>query len=141
MRRNCHARSAMVDRRSPRTLPNSVYRGSRLSVERERVTVEMRLSVEQIRIIKQSALECFGPSACVRLFGSRMSDLGRGGDIDLLIDVSMQDPAEIARAQNQFMARIYARMGEQKIDLLIDYPGRSSHAPIFDLARRDGIPL
>jgi len=101
----------------------------------------MRLSAEEIRIIKQSALECFGPGARLRLFGSRARDAGRGGDIDLLIEDPTMGPAEIARAQNLFMARIFARMGEQKIDLLIDFPGRASHPPIYELARREGIPL
>jgi len=43
----------------------------------------MRLSTQQIQVIKQTTREIFGPEAKVSLFGSRLNDQLRGGDIDL----------------------------------------------------------
>lgn len=46
----------------------------------------MRLTGEEVAAIKASAREAFGASAVVRLFGSRIHDHLRGGDIDLHIE-------------------------------------------------------
>jgi hypothetical protein len=40
-----------------------------------------------------------------------------------------------------FMARLLTRLGDRKVDVLVDYPSRQTHPPIFDVARRVGIPL
>lgn len=48
----------------------------------------MRITPEQIRIILATVGEHAGPGASVVLFGSRVHDSGRGGDIDLLIESS-----------------------------------------------------
>lgn len=101
----------------------------------------MRLSDFERQTLKLTAIDCFGSGTQVRLFGSRADDSRKGGDIDLLIDAPAADPAEIARAHTRFLARIYARLGEQKLDVLIDFPGRQSRPPIFDIARREGIAL
>ena len=46
----------------------------------------MRITPEQIRTILAVVGEQAGPGARVVLFGSRVRDSGRGGDIDLLIE-------------------------------------------------------
>jgi len=48
----------------------------------------MRLTDDQVRIIKARAAECFGPNAHVWLFGSRVDDDARGGDIDLYVELA-----------------------------------------------------
>lgn len=101
----------------------------------------MRLSEVQRRAIKAATAECFGPEACVRLFGSRARDDRLGGDIDLLVETPEVDPATVSRAHTHFLARLNARLGEQKIDVLVDYPGRTRHPAIYDIARRDGVLL
>ena len=45
----------------------------------------MRLTPEQIRSTKQVAAEVFGSDAHAYLFGSRVDDQARSGDIDLYI--------------------------------------------------------
>jgi predicted nucleotidyltransferase len=96
----------------------------------------MRLTPLQRQVFIQTARECFEPLAQVRLFGSRAVNSRKGGDIDLLIETQLQDPARIARAHTQFLSRVYLALGEQKIDVLIDYPGRQSQSPIYDLAKQ-----
>lgn len=46
----------------------------------------MRLTPEQVRTIITTVAEQTGPDARVVLYGSRVVDVGRGGDIDLLIE-------------------------------------------------------
>ena len=101
----------------------------------------MRLSPHQRNVIRRIARECFGPRARVTLFGSRADDEARGGDIDLLIETEMSDVEKIVRAEIDFQVRVQRAIGEQKIDLLIDYPGRGEHPPIFEIAERTGVRL
>ncbi len=101
----------------------------------------MRLTQQEHQVLKQSALGCFGDKAVVRLFGSRVDDARRGGDIDLLIDTAMTEPVEIVRAHHRFLARVYQSLGEQKLDVLIDYPNRQSNPLIFEVARTQGVLL
>lgn len=46
----------------------------------------MRLSTEQTRQITRTVSQLTGGSADVYLFGSRLDDAARGGDIDLLLE-------------------------------------------------------
>ncbi len=101
----------------------------------------MRLNALESETLVQAAHECFEPSASVRLFGSRLDDAGRGGDIDLLIETNLTSAEQIARAHTRFLAYVYARLGEQKIDVLIDFPTRRQHVPIYQFARTQGVLL
>jgi hypothetical protein len=96
----------------------------------------MRLTPFQRQVFIQTARECFEPQALVRLFGSRTDHSRKGGDIDLLIETQLQDPARILKAHTQFLSRIYMALGEKKIDVLIDYPDRQSQAPIYQVAKQ-----
>lgn len=101
----------------------------------------MRLNETERQAIKAAAFECFGPQASVRLFGSRTREDRRGGDIDLLVETRLDDAHLVSRAHTLFLARLQERLGEQKIDVLIDYPGRTRRPPIYAIARREGVML
>lgn len=98
----------------------------------------MRLTAEEISAIKVAAAEVFGREAQVRLFGSRVDDEKRGGDIDLLLRVRPgQDSIE---AEIAFKIALEARLGERKVDVLLtasDSPGSAMEA----IALRDGVLL
>ena len=59
----------------------------------------------------------------VWLFGSRTDPDKKGGDIDLLIECSTP-PDSITRLTRALRLKIYDYIGEQKIDLVWDYPGK-----------------
>lgn len=63
------------------------------------------------------------------------------GEIGLLISTDMTDIEEIVRAEIDFQIQVQGAIGEQKIDLIVDYPGRGEHPPIFEIAERTGIRL
>ena len=46
----------------------------------------MRLTPEQTRTILHCVRQQFGAQAQVKLFGSRLDDSARGGDVDLLVE-------------------------------------------------------
>jgi predicted nucleotidyltransferase len=99
----------------------------------------MRLTETQIQAIHATAQELFGDAARVSLFGSRVDDHQRGGDIDLLIEVDHvldNRPAMSAR----FSARLQRRIGEQRIDVLIIDPNTRLQT-IHRVARETGVKL
>ncbi|PWV78210.1 nucleotidyltransferase domain-containing protein [Halomonas sp. A11-A] len=81
----------------------------------------MRLTPEQVAIIKQAAVEVFGDRVSVKLFGSRLNDAVRGGDIDLLVE----SPDIIESRMDKMLtltARLQLRLGDQPIDILVVDP-------------------
>lgn len=101
----------------------------------------MRLTAQQQTAIRTSVSETFGADAQVRLFGSRADDNKRGGDIDLLITTGQSDIQAIMHAEIALLTKLQMRIGEQKIDVLLDYPTRKERPPIFAIAKKTGINL
>jgi len=101
----------------------------------------MRLTPDQQAAIRSTVTETFGEGAGVWLFGSRIDDNKRGGDIDLLIETKQSDVAAIVQAELAFLTKLQMKLGEQKIDVLVDYPTRHYTPAIFTIARQTGIRL
>lgn len=81
----------------------------------------MRLSPEQIAVIRQAAEEIFGHDVDVRLFGSRLNDQDRGGDIDLLVASETIIDGKVDKML-RLTARLQLRLGDQPIDILVVDP-------------------
>lgn len=78
----------------------------------------MRLTERERTAIKEAVERRFGPEARVKLFGSRVDDSRRGGDIDLYVETDL--PAQEAnRAKLWTIADIQLAIGDQKIDLVV----------------------
>ena len=115
-----------------RVIPGGGFRGTHQ---------DMRLTAEQIEAIKNLAKECFGDDAIVYLFGSRADESRRGGDIDLSIETKLRDLSSALEARSHFLAKLKLRIGDQRIDVVVDYPDRHSHPAIIDVARQTGVRL
>ena len=101
----------------------------------------MRLSKQKQELIHNTVMSFFGETAKVWLFGSRIDDSKRGGDIDLLIETKFTDLQEIMRTEISLLGKLQRQLGDQRIDILLDYPQRKKYSPIFEIARRQGILL
>ena len=99
----------------------------------------MRLSDYQILKIKQAVRNVLGDEARVMLFGSRVDDAQRGGDIDLYVETNHESPDYVA-ASCRIAAKIQMSLGEQKIDVLIGAPNIKEQ-PIHRVAKEHGIKL
>lgn len=75
----------------------------------------MRLTNKEIDTIKNSVL-ALDADARVYLFGSRIDDAKRGGDIDLLIESNILTKQDLRKIRWQF----FGVFGEQKMDLVLD---------------------
>ena len=96
----------------------------------------MRISNDIAAIIRDTAAELFG--APVRLFGSRLDDNARGGDIDLYVETDLASE-EAERRRLRMLARLARRLGDRKIDLVVKT--LDGELPIHAIARREGVVL
>ncbi len=101
----------------------------------------MRLTTQQVAAIRQIAAECFGDEALIYLFGSRLDDSGRGGDIDLYVETEECEIARVLKAKYDFLAKLKQRIGDQRVDVVVNYPSRRAPPPIVAIAKRTGVRL
>ena len=77
----------------------------------------MRLTPQQHQAIKKYFLDVFKEGQ-IYLFGSRVDDRRRGGDIDLYIRTPQQK--NLVRKKIDFLVKLKREIGEQKIDVVFD---------------------
>lgn len=99
----------------------------------------MRLSPETQQIIRDTVHEVFGADATVKVFGSRINDDAKGGDIDLLVELP-SITVELERKTLQLVARLQLRIGDQPIDVLAIDPS-TLRKPIHEQAASTGVKL
>ena len=77
----------------------------------------MRLTNHEIKAIKDTFYEVF-EDGDIYLFGSRVDDSKKGGDIDLYISPSKQLD-NLHQKKIDFLVKLDFAIGEQKIDVII----------------------
>jgi predicted nucleotidyltransferase len=97
----------------------------------------MRLDNQTRDIVKNEVSQLLGNDAVVRLFGSRVDDAQRGGDIDLLIDVATPLTGRV-KVECRLAARLFIKLGGRKVDVLIREPNKPM-TPIYEQALRQGV--
>ncbi len=93
----------------------------------------MRLSQYEIRSIKD-VVYSLDSNAKIYLFGSRVYDDKRGGDIDLLIVSNKLTNKDTRKAR----LALYEKIGEQKIDVVI---AKDLSKPFTRIAIEEGVLL
>lgn len=99
----------------------------------------MRLTEKQQTIIRTACQQHFPDGQCW-LFGSRVDDNKRGGDIDLYIETSETDVTNIVNAKLAFLVTLSRQLGEQKIDVVV-HRASSEMLSIHQIAKQTGICL
>ena len=94
----------------------------------------MRLSSGEIELLK-ATLKKLDANAELYLFGSRVDDTKKGGDIDLLLISDILDKT----SKRALRLAFFERFGEQKIDILLD--DGEFIEPFHKLAFERGIKL
>lgn len=99
----------------------------------------MRLTDGQRLAIREAITRHFGAEARVQLFGSRVDDSRRGGDIDLLVEIQSLDPdsQEAVTRKLRAIAEIQSKIGERKVDLVI--ANATSEKEVVRQARKQGV--
>lgn len=93
----------------------------------------MRLSPENLALLQTTLRHYFGPEATVYLYGSRLDDQARGGDVDLFVETSQTvDYRQRARALVALEAALHL-----PVDLLVK-DAEDRDRPIHRIARLSG---
>lgn len=96
----------------------------------------MRISPEKIATIIQTTRSVAGQNAEVWLFGSRLDDARKGGDIDLLIESApVAGLMERARIKNRLEQKL-----QLPVDVLATRPG-AKDSPFVSIARAHAVRL
>ena len=96
----------------------------------------MRLTTEEKTQIKQQVTQVFGKGSRVLLFGSRVDDTKKGGDIDLFIE-----PQHLSNEFEQkitLITKLQLLLGDQKIDVVL---AKDANRLIEQEARQKGVLL
>ncbi len=96
----------------------------------------MRLRNDIKNGIIKASRKHFG-NADLYLFGSRVDDSKKGGDIDLFVESSVSIHSD---NRHDFLTDIYRNITERSIDLIIKNPN-STQQKIFTIAKKTGIKL
>jgi predicted nucleotidyltransferase len=96
----------------------------------------MRLTPAQIATIQSTAQAVLGGDAQVWLYGSRMDDQRKGGDIDLLIE-SSQKVSIMNRAKIKYQVETALQL---PVDILMVQTGQAA-SPFETIARKRAMSL
>ena len=99
----------------------------------------MRLTARDVSAIKQAVGDVLGDETEVRLFGSRVDDSARGGDVDLMVTVdhAVENPAW---AMANVERKLVRELGERKVDIVLKAPNLETSL-IHQLAQEKGVLL
>ena len=100
----------------------------------------MRLEDVECRVIADTLRKRFGEQSRIWLFGSRVDDEARGGDIDIYLEPEIQEPDAIVDARLEALVELKQRLGDQRIDLVI-HRASAREVPIHAIARETGVLL
>ena len=94
----------------------------------------MRLTPAQIDTIKTTATAVLGEGVQVTLFGSRVHDTQKGGDVDLYVETTQPDLMKKIRCKVSLQDHL-----DMPVDLIVKPFGDRS--PIALIAKQEGIRL
>lgn len=99
----------------------------------------MRLDPSAIAAIREVVEAECGADAEVRLFGSRLDDQAKGGDVDLHIRLAREVPNPVWAA-SWIAGRIERRLGGRKVDVRLLAPS-SARLSVDEVAMKEGVKL
>ena len=101
----------------------------------------MRLTQKQLDAIRESFLAHFLPEDKIWLFGSRVDDLKKGGDIDFYIETHYNESIQVIEKQIGFLRDLKKRIGDQRIDIVLNILKKNKQQRIYDEAKNTGVQL
>lgn len=103
----------------------------------------MRVTSEQLNVIKMLVYRYFGEDAQLWLFGSRTDDRKKGGDYDFLIETSINDADTIMTLKIDLIAALQSTdpFEDEKIDIVVKRRLSPFEIPIYAIAKHEGVRI
>jgi len=101
----------------------------------------MRLSEKEKNTLVHVFQETFGPEDHLWLFGSRVDDQKRGGDIDLYVETMDSDMQLLVQRHLSYLGEVKRILGDQKIDLVINQLPLKKELFVYEVAKKTGMQL
>jgi hypothetical protein len=102
---------------------------------------QLRLSQFEQNSIKNLFHKHFIKGDKLWIFGSRADLTKKGGDIDLYIETSILETEKITQIKIGFLVDLKQKIGEQKIDLVVNITSNSENLSIYKEAKTTGVRL
>jgi predicted nucleotidyltransferase len=99
----------------------------------------MRLTEYEIKAIKETSVKVFGEGSNTYIFGSRVDDTKKGGDIDIFIETDKN--TDIFENKLKFLVELEKKIGERKIDVVIKSADSDQNLLIYKIAKAQGVLL
>ena len=109
-------------------------------MEKETILQRWRIDKKEIEIIKRLAIQVFGRDTKVYLFGSRVNDNKKGGDIDLLISNDEKTKLSLEK-KVEFLTELKYVIGDQKVDVVLESNTFRGNTQFYKSIKREAIEL
>lgn len=110
-------------------------------MQTENIYSQIRLSKSQIDAIIYAFKDNFNSDDHLWIFGSRADLAAKGGDIDLYIETNNPIAKNVIDNKFKMVSNIWRKIGEQKIDVVINMLNTKQDLEIYQEARKHGIQL
>lgn len=101
----------------------------------------IRLSSYEIEAIRSCFRAYFQAEDHLWLFGSRTNPNARGGDIDFYIETTISSATIANEARASFLFDLYHKIGDQKIDVVLNILSDAIELAIYKIAKKEGVQL
>lgn len=101
----------------------------------------MRLSTAELDIVRKAFKAHFEANDQLWLFGSRVDDAKRGGDLDFYIETQQTEPRLAIQHELAFVGQLWRALGEQKIDTVLKLAQQPDNLPIYQIAKATGVRI
>lgn len=101
----------------------------------------MRLTESEKKSICEIFLRHFSKNDHLWLFGSRIDNSKKGGDIDFYVETEEENPHVALEKKLSFINDLWSSLGEQKIDVVLNLTQDNFNLPIYEQAKSRGILL
>jgi predicted nucleotidyltransferase len=102
---------------------------------------EVRVSERDLHQIKEAFIKHFISGDKLWIFGSRVDATKKGGDIDLYIETHANSIEEAVQRKINFIWELEKKIGEQKIDVVLNILMLKSQMQIYRIASNNGIRI
>ena len=102
---------------------------------------KIRLSTNDSIALEVTFKNTWLPNDALWIFGSRADLTKKGGDIDLYIETHASTIDDAFVMKQKFLTDLIDKIGEQKIDVVLNMINFSKPLPIHEIAKTEGIKI